>query len=177
MHSNRHSVSHSASCPLPPTTVRQTTVVPHAATFAELTADIKAPKSARMDERIASLEADYKLAITSLATANAMGPYGLAPRFKGISQAVHTTNILPTHDTHTLPPHTSKTYLHRPQILYVNRPQILYVNRPQILYVNRPQILYVNRPQILYLRRSQKLYLNNPQIFYLNMTHVHFLRT
>jgi hypothetical protein len=153
MHSNRHSVSHSASCPLPPTTVRQTTVVPHAATFAELTADIKAPKSARLDERIASLEADYKLAITSLATANAMSPYGLAPRFKGISQAVHTTNILPTHDTHTLPPHTSKTYLHR------------------------PQILYVNRPQILYLRRSQKLYLNNPQIFYLNMTHVHFLRT
>jgi hypothetical protein len=58
-----------------PTTVRQTTEVIQSPTLAELTSDSETSVLARMDERNDSLKEDYKLAVASLATANAMGPY------------------------------------------------------------------------------------------------------
>jgi cobalamin biosynthesis protein CobT len=68
-----HSVPHTAPDRLAPTTVRQTSDVTHALTLAELTANIEARMSTRMDERIASLDADNKLFMASLATAKAIG--------------------------------------------------------------------------------------------------------
>jgi hypothetical protein len=68
-----HSMSHSAPDPLASTTVRQTSDVPHTSTLAETTADIEARMSARLDQRIASLEADYKCAIASFASASDSG--------------------------------------------------------------------------------------------------------
>jgi hypothetical protein len=70
----RHSVPHSAPDTLALTTVRQAPDVPHTPTLAELTPDIEARMSARLDQCIASLEADHKRAIASFASA---GPSGV----------------------------------------------------------------------------------------------------
>jgi hypothetical protein len=89
--------------------------------------------SAHMDERIAPLEADYKLVIALLAIANAMGPH--VPRTSdrnGCRVADRTSNttpprvyILPLHDTNILPPYITHTFTLYTSIVPVHDANIL----------------------------------------------------